>query len=67
MACQCGALSMLEEKDFEVFVSALICKDNDELQKQFILINNTRPLAKELIYELLPVKKVYLNLTENIV
>ena len=49
-----SALKMLENKDFEVFVSALICKDTDELQKQFILINNTKPLPKELIYELLP-------------
>ena len=48
------ALRMLENKNFEVFVSALICRDEDELQKQFILINNTKPLPKELIYELLP-------------
>jgi len=49
-----SALRMLEDKKFEVFVSALLCKDEDELQKQFILINNTKPLPKELIYELLP-------------
>tara|TARA_B110000503_G_C7150223_1_gene414847 strand:- start:44 stop:1150 length:1107 start_codon:yes stop_codon:yes gene_type:complete len=49
-----SALKMLDNKKFEVFVSALICKDQDELQKQFILINNTKPLPKELIYELLP-------------
>ncbi len=49
-----SALSMLDEKKFEVFVSALICKDEDELQRQFILINNTKPLSKDLIYELLP-------------
>tara|TARA_B110000008_G_C16965806_1_gene561962 strand:+ start:1910 stop:3010 length:1101 start_codon:yes stop_codon:yes gene_type:complete len=49
-----SALRMLENKNFEVFVSAIICKDEDELQKQFILINNTKPLPKELIYELLP-------------
>ena len=49
-----SALSMLDEKEFEVFVSAIICKDEAELQKQFILINNTKPLPKELIYELLP-------------
>ena len=48
------ALSGIPGKDFEVFVSALICKDEDELRKQFILINNTRPLPKSLIYELLP-------------
>ena len=34
-----SALRMLENKNFEVFVSAIICKDEDELQKQFILIN----------------------------
>jgi len=49
-----SALSMLEGKEFQVFVSAILCKDDDELQKQFILINNTKPLPKELIYELLP-------------
>lgn len=48
------ALEPLQERGFEVFVSAIICKDEEELRKQFILINNTRPLPKELIYELLP-------------
>jgi len=48
------ALSGLPEKDFQVFVSALLCRDEEELRKQFILINNTRPLPKSLIYELLP-------------
>jgi DGQHR domain-containing protein len=48
------ALSSLPDKDFQVFVSALICRDEEELRKQFILINNTRPLPKSLIYELLP-------------
>lgn len=48
------ALSQLSEKDFEVFVSALICSDEAELRRQFVLINNTRPLPKSLIYELLP-------------
>ena len=42
------------DKDFQVFVSAMICKDDEDLRRQFILINNTRPLPKELIYELLP-------------
>ena len=35
-------------------MSAIICEDEEELRKQFILINNTKPLPKELIYELLP-------------
>ena len=49
-----SALRLLDSKNFEVFVSAIICRNEDELQKQFILINNTKPLPKELIYELLP-------------
>ena len=48
------ALSGLKKPNFEVFVSALICKDYNELRQQFVLINNTRPLPKTLIYELLP-------------
>jgi DGQHR domain-containing protein len=48
------ALSGIDKGDFQVFVSALICKDYNELRQQFVLINNTRPLPKTLIYELLP-------------
>lgn len=48
------ALSGLLDKDFEVLVSALICEDYDEMRQQFVLLNNTRPLPKALIYELLP-------------
>jgi len=48
------ALARLPEKDFEVFVSVLVCRDVGELRRQFVLINNTRPLPKALIYELLP-------------
>lgn len=48
------ALSGLEKAEFQVFVSALVCKDYNELRQQFVLINNTRPLPKTLIYELLP-------------
>lgn len=48
------ALSGIDKPGFEVFVSALICKDYNELRQQFVLINNTRPLPKTLIYELLP-------------
>lgn len=48
------ALSGLDKPGFEVFVSALVCKNYDELRQQFVLINNTRPLPKTLIYELLP-------------
>jgi DGQHR domain-containing protein len=48
------ALSGIDKPDFQVFVSAVVCKDYNELRQQFILINNTRPLPKTLIYELLP-------------
>ena len=40
--------------NLELIVSAFICSDMGELNRQFILVNNTRPLAKPLIYELLP-------------
>ena len=49
-----AALQGLPGKEFQVFVSALVCEDEEELRRQFILVNNTRPLPKELIYELLP-------------
>ena len=49
-----SALEGLPQKDFEVFVSGILCESEEELRKQFILINNTRPLPKPLIYELLP-------------
>jgi len=48
------ALSQLRGRDFEVLVSGFLCDDLEELQRQFILINNTRPLPKALVYELLP-------------
>jgi DGQHR domain-containing protein len=49
-------LSALTElgRDFQVFVSALVCRDEAELRRQFVLINNSKPLPKSLIYELLP-------------
>lgn len=48
------ALCELRDREFEVLVSGFICDSLEELQKQFILINNTRPLPKALVYELLP-------------
>lgn len=48
------ALSELHDRDLEVLVSGFLCDSEEELQKQFILINNTRPLPKALVYELLP-------------
>ncbi|MEE5053293.1 DGQHR domain-containing protein DpdB [Pseudomonas alliivorans] len=49
-----SALATMKKPGFQVFVSALICKDYNELRQQFVLVNNTRPLPKSLIYELLP-------------
>lgn len=49
-----SALATMEKGDFQVFVSGLVCKDYNELRQQFVLINNSRPLPKSLIYELLP-------------
>ena len=48
------ALSLTGRTDFQLFVSALVCEDVEELRRQFVLINNTKPLPKSLIYELLP-------------
>lgn len=48
------ALSLTEREDFHVFAACLICRSIEELRQQFILINNTKPLPKSLIYELLP-------------
>jgi len=49
-----SALAALPEKEFELFVSVLVCRDSEELRRQFVLLNSTRPLPKALIYELLP-------------
>jgi DGQHR domain-containing protein len=49
-----SAFAGIERDDFQVFVAVLICPDVTELRRQFVLINNTRPLPKSLIYELLP-------------
>jgi DGQHR domain-containing protein len=49
-----SALQGVEREDFEVFVSVLVCESYNDLRQQFVLINNTRPLPKALIYELLP-------------
>jgi DNA sulfur modification protein DndB len=48
------ALNNLQNEDFEVVVNAFITDDTDEQREQFLLINNTKPLPKPLIYELLP-------------
>ncbi|MGU3661935.1 DGQHR domain-containing protein DpdB [Methylobacterium fujisawaense] len=48
------ALTKLVDRDFEVVVSGFLCGSIEELHRQFILINSTRPLPKALVYELLP-------------
>ncbi len=48
------ALSKIEKDDFEVVVNAFITNDAHEQKEQFILVNNTKPLPKSLIYELIP-------------
>jgi len=49
-----SALTEIDRPNFQVPVSAFICETEEELHRQFILINNTKPLPKGLIYELLP-------------
>jgi DGQHR domain-containing protein len=49
-----SALSGLHKPDFQIFVTAIVCQDYDEMREHFIRINSTRPLPKALIYELLP-------------
>lgn len=39
---------------FPVLVTAFVADDEREQKEQFILVNSTKPLAKGLIYELLP-------------
>lgn len=48
------ALSQIEKENFEVLVNAFITNDTHEQKEQFILVNNTKPLPKSLIYELIP-------------
>lgn len=48
------ALSQTSRGEFQLFVSAIVCRDEAELKRQFVLINSARPLPKSLIYELLP-------------
>ncbi|WP_244898801.1 DGQHR domain-containing protein DpdB [Pseudomonas oryzihabitans] len=49
-----SAMAGLPGRNFQLLVSALICDTPEELRRQFILVNNTSPLPKSLIYELLP-------------
>ncbi|MBU0720229.1 DGQHR domain-containing protein [bacterium] len=48
------ALSKITKENFEVVINAFITNDAHEQKEQFILVNNTKPLPKSLIYELIP-------------
>lgn len=48
------ALAGLPHKNFELFVSLLICTDHEDLRRQFVHLNSARPIPKALVYELLP-------------
>jgi len=49
-----SALTLLKKDNFEVLVNAFITNDKNIQLEQFILVNNTKPLQKTLIHELLP-------------
>ncbi|MFA4897329.1 MULTISPECIES: DGQHR domain-containing protein DpdB [Microbacterium] len=49
-----AAIRDADVKEFPVAAVGFIAKDEAEQRSQFILVNNTRPLPKGLIYELLP-------------
>ncbi|WP_082450017.1 DGQHR domain-containing protein DpdB [Sphingomonas sp. Leaf231] len=48
------AATRAQNQNFPLLVSAFLCRSVAELHKQFILINSTRPLPRDLIYELMP-------------
>ncbi len=49
-----AALRQLKRDRFPVSVVGIETLDSDREREQFVLVNNTRPLPKSLIYELLP-------------
>lgn len=49
-----AAIREADVSEFPVFVTAFITNCQEEQRSQFILVNNTKPLPKGLIYELLP-------------
>jgi DGQHR domain-containing protein len=49
-----AALRDAQVKDFPVCIVGFIAPDPREQREQFILVNNTKPLPKGLVYELLP-------------
>ncbi len=48
------AATRAQRRNFPLLVSAFLCSSRAELHKQFILINSTRPLPRDLIYEIMP-------------
>ena len=48
------ALAKITKENFEVVINAFITNDAHEQKEQFTLVNNTKPLPKSLIYELIP-------------
>ncbi|MEH3135985.1 MAG: DGQHR domain-containing protein DpdB [Mycolicibacterium neoaurum] len=55
-----AAIRDAEVAEFPVAAVAFIASDADEQRSQFILVNNTKPLPKGLIHELLPDSSGYL-------
>lgn len=49
-----AAIRSLSCKSFPVSIVAFESKSVDEEREQFLLVNNTRPLPKSVVYELLP-------------
>lgn len=49
-----AAIREAELEQFSICVTAFVTDDADSQREQFLLLNNTKPLPKSLIYELLP-------------
>ena len=63
-----AALRQADLKSFPISIIGFITKKTNEQKEQFILVNSTKPLNKDLIYELLPGidTKLSQNLTKKI-
>ena len=49
-----AAIRASSRPSYQIFATAFIAKGDDEQRSQFVLVNNTKPLPKGLIHELLP-------------
>jgi DGQHR domain-containing protein len=49
-----AAVRDCERLSYPMFATAFVAKHEDEQRSQFVLVNNSKPLPKGLIYELLP-------------